>query len=97
MRAEVSVCAGAQGTIYLLHYTKRTSRGRQHYLGWAKDPFRRLQRHRAGSGATDTKIVVAEGAAMVMAQTWPGTLALERRIKQWRRARRAGVAGICRV
>lgn len=84
--------AGAQGTIYLLHYTKPTSRGRQHYLGWAKDPVRRLQRHRAGYGATETKLAVAEGAGLVMAQTWTGTPALERRIKEWRRARRAGFA-----
>jgi predicted GIY-YIG superfamily endonuclease len=87
--------AAAQGTIYLLHYTKPTSRGRQHYLGWAKDPLRRLRRHRAGYGATDTRIAVAEGAGLVMAQTWSGTPSLERRIKEWRRARRAGFAGIC--
>jgi predicted GIY-YIG superfamily endonuclease len=89
--------AGAQGTIYLLRYTKRTRRGRQHYLGWAKDPVRRLKRHRAGYGATETKIAVAEGAGLMMAQTRPGTPSLERRIKEWRRARRAGFAGICPI
>ena len=87
--------APIRGTIYLLHYTKRTSRDHQHYLGWAKDPIRRLQRHRAGYGARDTRLAVAEGAALVMVQTWPGTAALERRLKDWSRARRAGFAGIC--
>jgi predicted GIY-YIG superfamily endonuclease len=87
--------ANAPGTIYLLHYTVRTKRGRQHYLGWSDNPIERLRRHRSGRGATETKRAIAEGAKLVMAQTWHGTPALERKLKDWSRSRRAGFAGIC--
>lgn len=65
--------AHTPGTIYLLHYTLRTSRGHQHYLGWSEDPVRRWRQHRAGRGAQETRIAVAEGAKLIMAQTWSGT------------------------
>lgn len=87
--------AGTVGTIYLLHYSKRTSRGHQHYLGWTEDPARRLRQHQTGHGAEATKVAVAEGAKLLMAQTWIGTRSLEWQIKTWSRSRRAGFAGLC--
>lgn len=89
--------ATTPGTIYLLHYSERTSRGQQHYLGWSEDPVRRFQRHRSGHGAEATKAAVAEGVKLTMAQTWSGTPALERRVKFWSRSRRAGFAGLCPI
>jgi predicted GIY-YIG superfamily endonuclease len=83
------------GKIYLLHYTTPTSRGHQHYLGWSENPVRRLRRHQSGRGAQGTRIAVAEGAKLVMTQTWSGTPALERRIKVWSRSHRVGFAGLC--
>lgn len=83
------------GTIYLLHYTLPSSRGHQHYLGWSEDHLRRLRRHQSGRGARETRIAVAEGVKLIMAQTWTGTPGLERRIKLWSRSRRAGFAGLC--
>ena len=83
------------GTIYLLHYSKPTSRRYQHYLGWTQDPGRRLRRHQSGHGAAETKRAVAEGAKLMMAQTWTGTLALEKRLKTWSRGCRAGFSGLC--
>jgi predicted GIY-YIG superfamily endonuclease len=86
---------GAPGTIYLLHFSGRTKQGRQHYLGWARDANARLQRHRSGSGACDTRKAVAEGLTLTQAQTWVGTPDLEKRLKQWSRQGRKGFAGIC--
>jgi hypothetical protein len=40
---------------------------------------------------------VAEGVKLIMAQTWSGTPALERRIKLWSRSRRAGFSGLCPI
>jgi predicted GIY-YIG superfamily endonuclease len=85
---------GNVGSIYLLHYSKRTSRGHQHYLGWTEDLARRLRQHQIGRGAEETKIAVAEGAKLLMVQTWIGTRALESQIKTWSRSHRAGFAGL---
>jgi predicted GIY-YIG superfamily endonuclease len=90
MRADSSV-----GTIYLLHFTKPVGRGHRHYLGWSADPLRRLKRHQAGFGAQETKRALAEGARLIMVQTWPGTPRLEAQIKNWCRRHRVGFAGLC--
>lgn len=87
--------ANAAGTVYLLHFSGRTSQGRQHYLGWARDANARLRRHRSGSGAGETRRALAEGLRLTQAQTWAGPPSLERRLKQWSREGRKGFAGIC--
>jgi hypothetical protein len=47
--------AGTPGTIYLLHYTARTKRGRQHCLGGSDNPTERPHRHQNGRGAAETR------------------------------------------
>ena len=78
------------GTIYLLHFSGKTSQGRQHYLGWSRNPDIRLRQHRAGAGAGETRKAVAEGLKLTQAQTWKGTPLLERRPKEWSRQGRKG-------
>lgn len=85
----------ALGTIYLLHYSSRTKRGRRHYLGWSADVERRYAQHRSGRGSGETKKAVAEGLKLTIAQTWNGTPLLERHLKEWSREGRKGFAGIC--
>ncbi len=85
----------ASGTIYLLHYSGRTKKGRQHYLGWTSNTEVRYARHCSGWGSGETKKAVAEGLKITQAQTWKGTPLLERRLKEWSRKGWKGFAGIC--
>lgn len=84
-----------QGTVYLIHFSGRTAVGHRHYLGWTTDVAKRFARHRAGRGAQETKKAVAEGLTLTLAQTWKGTLADERRIKEERKRVRRGYGCIC--
>lgn len=85
----------APGTIYLVHFSAKTSEGRQHYLGWSSDIERRFAQHRAGHGARETRKAVAEDLRLTLAQTWLGTPRLESRMKAWSRRGRKGFSGIC--
>ena len=85
----------APGTIYLLHFSGRTKRGQQHYLGWTSNIERRITQHRLGSGAGVTRNAVAEELKLTVAQTWKGTPDLETRLKEWSRQGRKGFSGIC--
>ena len=85
----------APGTIYLLHFSGRTKRGQQHYLGWTSNIERRITQLRLGSGAGVTRNAVAEGLKLTVARTWKGTPDLETRLKEWSRQGRKGFSGIC--
>jgi predicted GIY-YIG superfamily endonuclease len=85
----------AIGTIYLIHFSGPTAEGRQHYLGWSSNVGKRFAQHQAGAGAHQTQRAVAEGLKLTLAQTWRGTPAQERRIKQERRHVRRGFACLC--
>lgn len=83
------------GNLFVALYTVRTTRGRQHYLGWSANPVERLRRHRSGYGAAETRRASADGAKLIMTQTWRGTPALERMLKDWSQSRRVGFVGLC--
>lgn len=85
----------SEGFVYLIHFSERTTAGRQHYLGWSADVQARFARHRAGIGAQQTRKAVAEGLKLTLAQTWRGTPADERRMKQQRRRSKRGFACLC--
>jgi predicted GIY-YIG superfamily endonuclease len=85
----------ARGTVYLVHFSDRTSENRQHYLGWSADVGRRFVQHASGRGAHETRKALAEGLKIMLAQTWSGTPDLERRIKLWSRCGAKGFAGLC--
>ena len=80
------------GTVYLIHFSAPTSKGRQHYLGWSSDVAKRFARHQSGHGAEQTRKAVSEGLKLILAQTWRGTKADEKRIK---REARWGYACLC--
>ena len=81
--------------MYLLHFSGKTSQGRQHYLGWSSDAVARLRQHRLGVGSGETRKAVAEGLKLTQAQTWKGTPLLEQWLKEWSRQGRKGFSGIC--
>jgi predicted GIY-YIG superfamily endonuclease len=83
------------GTVYLLHFSGLTKRGHQHYLGWSCDVIKRFNRHRAGLGAKEVKKALGEGLKITLAQSWPGTPADERRIKDECKRVRRGFACLC--
>lgn len=85
----------ARGTIYLIHFSARTMDGHQHYLGWSANVERRFARHRSGRAAQETRRAVSEGLKLTLAQTWSGTPAQERRIKEERRRVRRGFGCLC--
>lgn len=85
----------ARGEIYLVHFSGRTTEGRQHYLGFTGNLERRYGQHRYGRGARETRKAIAEGLKLTVAQTWKGTPLLEKRLKEWSRRGRKGFAGIC--
>jgi predicted GIY-YIG superfamily endonuclease len=83
------------GDVYLIHFSGRTGHGHQHYLGWSADVCRRFTQHKSGRGAAETRKAIAEGLKLTLAQTWRGTPADERRIKEERRRVRRGFASLC--
>jgi predicted GIY-YIG superfamily endonuclease len=85
----------ARGTVYLVHFSGRTSENRQHYLGWSADFSRRFAQHASGRGARETRKAIGEGLKIMVARTWDGTPDLERRIKRWSRRGAKGFAGLC--
>ena len=80
-----------QGQVYLLHF-EVPYRHAQHYLGWTEDLPTRLKDHRRGRGARLMEVIGAAGIGFTLARTWPGTRALERRLKN-----RGGHARLCPI
>lgn len=78
--------------IYELHFERPISpeHSCQHYLGWAPDEGldARLAEHAAGRGARLTQVALERGIRWVLARTWRGTRADERRLKQQKNGRR---------
>ena len=76
--------------VYLLHYERPYPAGRRplHYVGWAKHLERRVAHHANGtSGATLPTVMHAAGIGFTVARVWPdGDKALERRLKNWKKA-----------
>jgi hypothetical protein len=76
------------GTVYLLHFMERIGNPAnpramaQHYIGWALEPATRITKQTAGQGAAIVRAVQARGIGFEVAATWPGTRALERRLKR---------------
>lgn len=69
---------------YLLHFNHpiSTSHSAQHYLGFADDIQARILRHRAGGGATLTRVAKERGISFHVARLWPNTdRAFERKLK----------------
>ena len=81
-----------EGVVYLLHFSEQVGNA-GHYLGWAKDLESRLSAHRAGRGGRATRVLVGRGGSFVLAQTWPGGLALEAKLRRQGPKRRCPICG----
>ena len=76
------------GTVYLLHFDRPYKHAR-HYLGYTSKALKaRLLRHEAGSGARLMEVIVGAGITFVVARTWKGDKALERKLKNRKNAPR---------
>ena len=92
---------GIPGTVYVLHFDP-LYRHAGHYIGWtAGDVDDRLATHLAGTGSPLIRAAIGAGVHVALAATYPGSRALERRLKRWHkttqfcptcRARRGGRA-----
>ena len=69
-----------QGWVYLIHFSRPYKHSR-HYCGWAKDPDKRFEEHKSGTGARLTQVVVEAGIELTMVWKIEGTRTDERRIK----------------
>lgn len=78
-------------TVYLIHFERPYPSGRRprHYIGFAVDLDARLAVHRAGRGARLLAVLRENGIGWRVARVWPdGDRGLERRLKNWKKARR---------
>ncbi len=72
------------GIVYLLHFTEPYKHA-QHYLGWTNNLTKRLREHMNGKrvDCVLTSVARANGIELVLARTWRGPLALEKKYKKW--------------
>ena len=83
------------GTVYLLHFSGPVAPGHhtaQHYMGWSEDLGPRVNAHAHGQGARLTQVAKERGLSFVVARTWEGDRALERKLK-----RRHGAPRLCPI
>ena len=73
--------------VYLLHFTQPLHHA-QHYLGYADDLERRLERHRTGNGARLVQVCAEHGIDFVLVRTWEGGRDLERHLKNQHNGRK---------
>lgn len=85
-----------QQVVYLLHFidpaTGQSARYQHagHYRGTTDDLPKRLQAHRAGTGARLMQVIKEAGLSFVLARTWPGGRDRERQLK-----REGGASRMC--
>lgn len=78
---------GVPGTVYVLHL-QPAYRHAGHYVGWTAGVVEdRLATHLQGAGSPLIRAAVAVGVEVSIAATYPGTRALERRLKRWHKTR----------
>jgi predicted GIY-YIG superfamily endonuclease len=61
----------------------------QHYIGYTdRSLTTRLAEHQAGQGARIIEVAIERGITFTCVRTWDGTRTDERRLKNWKNARR---------
>lgn len=81
-------------TVYLIHFDTPYKHAR-HYIGWTPNLERRLRQHRQGEGARLLAVIKDAGITWRLARTWEGGRDVERRLKNWHKARE--MCPICRA
>jgi predicted GIY-YIG superfamily endonuclease len=81
------------GTVYLLHFLEPIGNPTnpraqaQHYLGYSRQPERRISIHTQARGAAIVRHVQQQGIGFLVVRTWPGNWQLERQLKARKKAR----------
>jgi len=76
------------GTIYLIHFD-RPYKHAGHYLGYASDLEKRLERHRKGRGARLLKVIQDVGIDWKVVRTWsPAGPSVEAELKRYHNNKR---------
>src|SRR4051812_29866212 len=70
-----------QGVVYLLHFHVPYKHAR-HYLGFAVDLGKRLEKHGTSAGPRLMQVVKAAGIGWTLARTWSGGRGRERQLKR---------------
>lgn len=86
-----------KGSAYLIHFDQKY-RHAGHYIGWTKErmPRKRLDAHRAGTGANLLRVLKVHGIGWKLARVWMGaTRDDERRLKRRKNAA-AKLCPVCR-
>lgn len=80
----------AQSVVYLLHFERPIcpTHPAQHYLGWTNNLYRRIEEHRAGTGARLAQVAQERGISFVVARIWPGDRDFERWLKRQKNGKR---------
>jgi predicted GIY-YIG superfamily endonuclease len=74
---------GVRGTVYVLHFDP-PYRHAGHYIGWtAGDVDARIATHLQGAGSPLVRAAVSAGVTVELVAAYPGSRALERRLKRW--------------
>lgn len=87
-------CLEGDVTVYLIHFDTPYKHAR-HYIGWTPNLERRLRQHRQGEGARLLAVIKDAGITWRLARTWEGGRDVERRLKNWHKARQ--MCPICRM
>lgn len=66
--------------VYILHFDKPLKHAK-HYVGFAVNVNKRVEKHRKGTGARLTQVLKQVGIGFVVAAVLPGERDLERKIK----------------
>ena len=74
------------GYIYLLHFDEKLHHA-QHYIGYTEDLNARMDRHMSGLVSKLVRAVVEAGITFKIAKVWEGDRALERKLKNKKKAR----------
>jgi predicted GIY-YIG superfamily endonuclease len=79
-----------KGSVYLIHFHTKLHRA-GHYLGWASDLDKRIERHKRGDGAAIMRAVVAKGIGFDVVRVFENVdRSFERRLKN-----RKKISGLC--
>lgn len=81
--------------VYLLHFDQPYKHA-SHYLGYASNVKRRLEKHAKGLGARLLQVLIENGIGWQLVRTWSkGDRILERRLKRQKKSSR--LCPICRA
>lgn len=73
-------------TVYLIHFERKLHHA-QHYIGYTANLENRMEDHRTNNGACLLRALNRQKIQWSVVRTWEGGKTLERRLKNWKKAR----------